>query len=323
MADQYQFKAAHLAQSCDLSAYEQMESQVTALFQDFQVYSQEVERKINVSSEDLDPESFFDEWAKRVKQVQDVLSKQRKLLKRIPQGQHMETCNYSVGDELIPPLLKWSESLPGLKKFTQYLLSANTLDIRAVVELDEELQLYLSDFEKKIQEYENTASDSSKSEYLLEKLTDLEKLISNIKAVGDKRRQLLNTEEAKYLAAEQQKKVAKELKQRVSAVRKLIEEHQKQQKDSGTVNRSHKSSHLGNPSKTRQSVTGGSHKIASVATSRSSKRQGSAKLELENLKAKKEDEQRLREQEMQLENEREEMEMKMRKQEQELENELK
>ena len=214
MAGQYQFKAAHLAQSCDLSAYEQLESQNTALFRDFQVYSQEVERKINVSSE----------WAKRVKQVQDLLSKQRKLLKLIPQGQHMETCNYSVGDELIPPLLKWSESLPGLKKFTQYLLSANTLDIRNVVELDEELQLYLSDFEKKIQEYENTASDSSKSEYLLEKLTDLEKLISNIKAVGDKRRQLLNTEEAKYLTAEQQKKVAKELKQRVSSVRTLIEE---------------------------------------------------------------------------------------------------
>merc|ERR1711894_188539 len=156
--------------------------------------------------------------------------------------------------------------------------------------------------------------------------------ISNIKAVGDKRRQLLNTEEAKYLAAEQQKIVAKELKQRVSAVRKLIEEHQKQQKDSGTVNRSHKSSHLGNPSKTRQSVTGGSHKIASVATSRSSKRQGSDKLELENLKAKQEDEQRLREREMQLENEREEMklqaereerEMEMRKRERELENERK
>ena len=46
MAGQYQFKAAHLAQSCDLAAYEQMESQVSALFQDFQVYSQEVERKI-------------------------------------------------------------------------------------------------------------------------------------------------------------------------------------------------------------------------------------------------------------------------------------
>ena len=318
MADQYQFKAAHLAQSCDLSAYEQMESQVTALFQDFQVYSQEVERKINVSSEDLDPESFFDEWAKRVKQVQDVLSKQRKLLKRIPQGQHMETCNYCVGDELIPPLLKWSESLPGLKKFTQYLLSANTLDIRAVVELDEELQLYLSDFEKKIQEYENTASDSSKSEYLLEKLTDLEKLISNIKAVGDKRRQLLNTEEAKYLAAEQQKIVAKELKQRVSAVRRLIEEHQKQQKDSRAVSRSHKSSHVGNPgnqSKPRQSVTDGSNKIANVATSRSSKRQESDKLELENLKAKQEYEQRFREQEMQLQNELEEMRLRKEREE--------
>ena len=122
----------------------------------------------------------------------------------------METCDYSVGDELIPPLRKWSESLPALKKFTQYLLSVDirdVQDIRAVVELDEELQLYLSDFEKKIQEYENTASDSSKSEYLLKKLTDLEKLISNIKAVGDKRRQLLNTEEAKNAVAEQQKKV--------------------------------------------------------------------------------------------------------------------
>ena len=110
MAGQYQFKAAHLAQSCDLSAYEQMESQVSALFQDFQVYSQEFERKINVSSEDLEPESIFDEWTKRVRQVQDVLSRQRKLLKRIPQGQHMETCNNCVGDELIKPLLRWSES---------------------------------------------------------------------------------------------------------------------------------------------------------------------------------------------------------------------
>ena len=95
MTGQYQFKAPHLAQSCDLSAYEQSESQVSALLQDFQVYSQEVERKINVSSEDLDPESIFKEWAKRAKQVQDLLSKQRKLLKRIPQGQHMETWNNS------------------------------------------------------------------------------------------------------------------------------------------------------------------------------------------------------------------------------------
>ena len=114
MAGQYQFKAAHLAQSCDLSAYEQMESQVIALVQDFRVYSQEVERKINVSSEDLEPESIFDEWAKRVKQVQDVLSKQRKLLKRIPQGQHMETCNNYVNDELVEPLLKASQALKKL-----------------------------------------------------------------------------------------------------------------------------------------------------------------------------------------------------------------
>ena len=160
------------------------------------MYSQEVERKINVSSEDLDPEFIFEEWWKRFKQVLDVLSKQRKLLKRIPQGQHMETCNNYVNDELVEPLLRWSESFPSLKKITQYLESADFRDIRDIVELDEELQLYLSDFEKKIQEYENAASDSSKSEYLLEKLTDLEKLISNIKAVGDKRRQLLNTEEA-------------------------------------------------------------------------------------------------------------------------------
>ena len=177
MAGQYQFKAAHLAQSCDLSAYEQLESQVSALLQDFQVYSQEVERKINVSSEDLDPESIFKEWAKRGKQVQDLLSKQRKLLKRIPQGQHMEAWYNSLGDELVEPLLRWSESFPSLKKFTQYLQSADSQDIRDVVELDEELQLYLSDFEKKIQEYENADSDSSKSEYLLEKLTDVEKLI--------------------------------------------------------------------------------------------------------------------------------------------------
>ena len=121
----------------------------------------------------------------------------------------METCNNSVGDELVEPLLRWSESFPSLKKFTQYLESAAFQDIRDVVELDEELQLYLSDFEKKIQEYENTASDSSKSEYLLEKLTDLEKLISNIKAVGDKRRQLLDTEEATYLAADNRKKLPK------------------------------------------------------------------------------------------------------------------
>ena len=64
----------------------------------------------------------------------------------------------------------------------------------------------------------------------MEKLTDVEKLIVNIKAVGDKRRQLLNTEEARNIAAEQQKTATKELKQRVSTVRKLIEEHQKQQK---------------------------------------------------------------------------------------------
>ena len=121
MAGQYQFKAAHLAQSCDLSAYEQMESQVIALVQDFRVYSQEVERKINVSSEDLDPEFIFEEWWKRFKQALDVLSKQRKLLKRIPQGQHMETCNNSVSDEFVEPLLRWSESFPSLKKFTQYL----------------------------------------------------------------------------------------------------------------------------------------------------------------------------------------------------------
>ena len=102
--------------------------------------------------------------------------------------------------------------------------------IREIVELDEEVKYYRSEFNKKIQEYENTACDVSKSEWLLEKLTDIEKLIVNIKAVGDKRRQLLNTEEARNIAAEQQKTATKDLKQRVSTVRKLIEEHQKQQK---------------------------------------------------------------------------------------------
>ena len=125
---------------------------------------------------------------------------------------------------------QWSESFRDLQKFTQYIQDAELSKIREIVELDEELKYYRSEFSKKIQEYENTASDVSKSEWLMEKLTDIEKLIVNIKAVGDERRQLLNTEEARNLAAEQQKTAIKDLKQRVSTVRKLIEEHQKQQK---------------------------------------------------------------------------------------------
>ena len=117
-----------------------------------------------------------------------------------------------------------------LQKVTQYIQIVELSKIREIVELDEGLKYYRSKFNKKIQEYENTASDVSKSEWLLEKFTDIEKLIVNIKAVGDKRRQLLNTEEARNVAAEQQKTAMKDLKPRVSPVRKLIEEHQEELK---------------------------------------------------------------------------------------------
>ena len=203
MSGQYQFKSVHLAQSCDLSAYESLENQITALFQEFQVYSQEVERKINISSEDLDPQSVFEEWVNRYEQVDDLLTKQRNLLKRVPQSQHLATCEKSLATEFGGPMQQWSESFRDLQKFTQYIQDAELSKIREIVELDEELKYYRSEFNKKIQEYENTASDLSKSEWLLEKLTDIEKLIVNIKAVGDKRRQLLNTEEARNVAAEQ------------------------------------------------------------------------------------------------------------------------
>ena len=202
MSGQYQFKSVHLAQSCDLSAYESLENQITALFQEFQVYSQEVERKINISSEDLDPQSVFEEWVNRYEQVDDLFTKQRNLLKRVPQSQHLDTCVKSLAKEFGGAMRKWSESLQDLQKYTQYTQIAELSKIREIVELDEEVKYYRSEFNKKIQEYENTASDLSKSEWLLEKLTDIEKLIVNIKAVGDKRRQLLNTEEARNIAAE-------------------------------------------------------------------------------------------------------------------------
>ena len=215
MSGQYQFKSVHLAESCDLSAYESLENQITALFQEFQVYSQEVERKINISSEDLDPQSVFEEWVNRYEQVDDLLTKQRSLLKRVPQSQHLDTCVKSLAKEFGGAMRKWSESLQDLQKYTQYTQIAELSKIREIVELDDEVKYYRSEFNKKIQEYENTASDLSKSEWLLEKLTDIEKLIVNIKAVGDKRRQLLNTEEARNIAAEQQKTAMKDMKQRV------------------------------------------------------------------------------------------------------------
>ena len=195
------------------------------------MYSQEVERKINISSEDLDPQSVFEEWVNRFEQVDDLLTKQRNLLKRVPQSQHLATCEKSLATEFGGPMQQWSESFRDLQKFTQYIQVAELSKIREIVELDEELKYYRSEFNKKIQEYENTASDVSKSEWLLEKLTDIEKLIVNIKAVGDKRRQLLNTEEARNIAAEQQKTATKDLKQRVSTVRKLIEEQQKREEE--------------------------------------------------------------------------------------------
>ena len=144
----------------------------------------------------MDPRSVFEEWVNRYEQVDDLLTKQRNLLKRVPQSQHLATCEKSLATEFGGPMRQWSESFRDLQKFTQYIQVAELSKIREIVELDEELKYYRSEFNKKIQEYENTASDVSKSEWLLEKLTDIEKLIVNIKAVGDKRRQLLNTEES-------------------------------------------------------------------------------------------------------------------------------
>ena len=120
MSGQYQFKSVHLAQSCDLSAYESLENQITALFQEFQVYSQEVERKINISSEDLDPRSVFEEWVNRYEQIDDLFTKQGNLLKRVPQSQHLVTCVKRLATEFGGPMRKWSESLQDLQKFTQY-----------------------------------------------------------------------------------------------------------------------------------------------------------------------------------------------------------
>ena len=159
MSGQYQFKSVHLAHSCDLSAYESLENQITALFQEFQVYSQEVERKINISSEDLDPQSVFEEWVNRYEQVDDLFTKQRNLLKRVPQSQHLDTCVKSLATEFGGPMRKWSESFQDLQKYTQYTQIAELSKIREIVELDEEVKYYRSEFNKKIQEYENTASD--------------------------------------------------------------------------------------------------------------------------------------------------------------------
>ena len=58
--------------------------------------------------------------------------------------------------EFITKLPNWSESIPGLIKFTQYLHSAELQKMQDIVELDEELQYYCSEFTKKIQEYDNS-----------------------------------------------------------------------------------------------------------------------------------------------------------------------
>ena len=206
-------------------------------------------------------------------------------------------------------LESWAKAIPLFEPyFSASQICSSWEKIAEYLVLEEEKIWHLGEVDRKTKDYRASLGDITKSEWILEKLQETEKLIKQLMQTYQKQAYVL-TEEAKQnneLEATENEQV---LLKEIEDIRNTVLQ---QQKESGTVNRSHKSSHLGNSgdqSKSRRSVTGGSNKIASVATSRSSKRQESDKLELENLKAKQEDEQRFREREMQLQNECEEMEL--------------
>ena len=230
MAGQYQFKPAHLTQSCDLATYEKIEKQIGDAFRELQVFANEVQRKIDAGSEDLNPRETFEGFYRLCLKVNQLSEQQRNLLKRVPQAEHKSSYDASVLLEMDSILIECGNKEPRMQTYVDYLrINDNPREVIQLVDLDEELNYYESEFEKRIQEYEDLSSDSSKTEWLLEKIADLDKLLSNIKAAYVKKQQLLPADE-KRKVVESMKKLTTELQQRTSTLRKLIEEHQKQQK---------------------------------------------------------------------------------------------
>ena len=85
MAGQYQFKPAHLTQSCDLATYEKIEKQIGDAFRELQVLANEVQRKIDAGSEYLNPRETFEGFYRLCLKVNQLAEEQRNLLKRVPQ----------------------------------------------------------------------------------------------------------------------------------------------------------------------------------------------------------------------------------------------
>ena len=229
MAGQYQFKPAHLTQSCDLATYEKIEKQIGDAFRELQVFANEVQRKIDAGSEDLNPRETFEGFYRLCLKVNQLSEQQRNLLKRVPQAEHKSSYDASVLLEMDSILIECGNKEPRMQTYVDYLrINDNPREVIQLVDLDEELNYYESEFEKRIQEYEDLSSDSSKTEWLLEKIADLDKLLSNIKAAYVKKQQLLPVDE-KRKVGESMKKLTLELQHRVSTLRNLIEEHKKQQ----------------------------------------------------------------------------------------------
>ena len=252
----------------------------------------------------VDPAVLNTKLATVLDRITELEEMQNKLLKQHYREAH-STSRSDFWDAVENQLQNWCNSV---KDFTIHYetkkLFPKWIRVADYLSLQSDKQFFIDDFNKKIHDYEKLLHDDSKIEWLLEKLREAEKLIQSVKDICDKQMvYMFSSQEGKFEA--EKTKTVEYMQNSINSIRDAIKKRQEELK---RIQRSPlRTTKISHPSSIRRSVTGGSNKIASVATSRSSKRQESDKLELENLKAKQEDEQRFREQEMILQNEREEM----------------
>ena len=315
--EQFVFKSNYLVQSCDQSQYETYEKMILKNIDLFDKVVGDIQLML-AEKKRVDPAVLNTKLATVLDRITELEEMQNKLLKQHYREAH-STIRSDFWDAVEDQLQNWCNSVKDFSiHYETKKLFSKWIRVAEYLSLQNDKQFFIDDFNKKIHDYEKLLQDDSKFEWLLEKLRESEKLIQSVKDICDKQMvYMFSSQEGKFEA--EKTKTVEYMQNSINSIRDAIKKRQEELK---RIQRSPlRTTKISHPSSIRRSVTGGSNKIASVATSRSSKRQESDKLELENLKARKEDEQRLREQEMQLENEREEMEM--RKRERELENERK
>ena len=175
--------------------------------------------------------------------MHDYDQDQRRLLKQSYQGAHMLARREFFG-QADEKLESWAKAIPQFEPyFSASQICSSWEKIGDYLILEEEKIWHLGEVDRKTKDYRASLSDITKSEWILEKCQETEKLVKQLMQTYQKQAYVL-VEEAKQEHELDATKNLDRLQKEIEDIRNTVLQ---KQKDSGTVSRSPKSGNIGYP----------------------------------------------------------------------------